>query len=735
MDAGTGLVHTAPGHGEEDYEVGRKRRAQDLQPGGRRRALHRRGGALRRPHRLGGEPAHHRAPAGRGALVARGVARSTPIRTAGAARTRRSSAPPSSGSSRSTRHGLRAAGARGDPQRGAVDPRLGRGAHPQHGRAPAGLVHLAPAGLGRADRRLLLHGLRRAAARASALVEHVAAIYRAQGAGADEWYVREAARAAAAGHALREVRRRRASARRPTSSTLVRLRLQPRGGARARARSCAGPPSCTSRARDQHRGWFHSSLLEAVGTRDRAALPRRRSPTASWSTATGGRCRSRCGNVIAPDELIRQVRRRGPAPVGGRRGLHGGHPPLDEILNRLADAYRRIRNTCRFLLGNLADFDPERDRRSYDADGRARPLGPRCAWATSIARVRKAYEDYQFHAVFHALHNFCAVDLSALYLDIIKDRLYTSAPDDPRRRAAQTVCFELLTALTRLMAPILTFTADEVWRHIPGRGKPESVHLELFPEERGEWLDERLGGGLGAAARGARRGLARARDRARQQRQIGKGSTRCVSSRARRRSSGARCSRPRARPCSRRSSSSRGRGSASPRPPAPSATRARTSPGLVLEVVPAQALGGRSASAAGPGARGWGSIRRIPTLCERCAPVVTALATGDVGRPLTALAVLVLDQLTKVWALQGLAPGPARAGDRRLLLPHARDESGPRLRACSRPRRRAGAGSSALLSIGALAVLAVVGLRDAAGRRPARPRSRSVSSSAARSAT
>jgi isoleucyl-tRNA synthetase len=110
-----------------------------------------------------------------------------------------------------------------------------------------------------------------------------------------------------------------------------------------------------------------------------------------------------------------------------------------------------------------------------------------------IARLREAYTEYQFHLVFHSVHNFCAVDLSALYLDLIKDRLYVSAPDDQERRAAQTVCFELLTALTRFLAPVLTFTAEEAWSHIPGRGKPESVHLTLFPDERGEWVDERLG--------------------------------------------------------------------------------------------------------------------------------------------------------------------------------------------------------------------------------------------------
>jgi isoleucyl-tRNA synthetase len=161
-----------------------------------------------------------------------------------------------------------------------------------------------------------------------------------------------------------------------------------------------------------------------------------------------------------------------------------------QILDRLADAYRRLRNTYRFLLGNLADFDPARDTQPYaglhEVD---RFILDRLA--RLIARVRRAYIEYQFHTAFHAVHNFCAVDLSALYLDIIKDRLYTSAPGDPHRRAAQTVCHEILSALVRLMAPILTFTAEEAWRLIPG-GRADSVHLEQFPEASPEWLDDTL---------------------------------------------------------------------------------------------------------------------------------------------------------------------------------------------------------------------------------------------------
>jgi isoleucyl-tRNA synthetase len=161
-----------------------------------------------------------------------------------------------------------------------------------------------------------------------------------------------------------------------------------------------------------------------------------------------------------------------------------------EIMDRLADAYRRIRNTFRFLLGNLSDFDPARDRQSYARlDEVDRWILDRLA--RLVSRVTRAYEEYQFHTVFHAVHNFCAVDLSAQYLDIIKDRLYTSAANDPRRRAAQTVGFDVFSSLSRLMAPILSFTTEEAWRHAPG-ARADSVHLERFPEIPRDWLDDAL---------------------------------------------------------------------------------------------------------------------------------------------------------------------------------------------------------------------------------------------------
>src|SRR5262249_46478466 len=169
---------------------------------------------------------------------------------------------------------------------------------------------------------------------------------------------------------------------------------------------------------DQHRGWFHSSLLEAVGTRENP--PYRAVLTHGFFVDGEGRKMSKSkGNDITPDELI---------PRYGAEVLRLWVASEDytedirmstEILNRLADADRRIRNTCRFLLGALADFDPDHDRVSYAQ------MDELDRWALLrlgelIARIRKAYDQYQFHVVFHSAHNFCAVDLSALYLDIIK---------------------------------------------------------------------------------------------------------------------------------------------------------------------------------------------------------------------------------------------------------------------------------------------------------------------------
>jgi isoleucyl-tRNA synthetase len=240
---------------------------------------------------------------------------------------------------------------------------------------------------------------------------------------------------------------------------------------------------------DQHRGWFHSSLLEAMATR--GAPPYKAVLTCGFVVDGEGRKMSKSeNNAVSPEGLIAkygaEVLRLWVAAEDYTEDIRLS----GEIIERLADAYRRLRNTCRFLLGNLGDFDPGRHRQPYAALAEVdRFVLDRLA--RLVDRVARAYDEYQFHTVFHSLHNFCAVDLSALYLDIIKDRLYTSAADDPRRRAAQTTCYDVLSALLRLLAPVLSFTAEEAWRHLPG-SKAESVHLERFPEVPLAWLDDTL---------------------------------------------------------------------------------------------------------------------------------------------------------------------------------------------------------------------------------------------------
>lgn len=166
-----------------------------------------------------------------------------------------------------------------------------------------------------------------------------------------------------------------------------------------------------------------------------------------------------------------------------------------EILNHLIEAYRKIRNTCRFLLSNLYDFEPAQHRVPFEQ------LPELDRWALMrlgelIPRVCKGYDEFEFHTIFHALNNFCSVDLSAVYLDILKDRLYTFRKDSPLRRGSQTVLFEIVVALTKLMAPVLSFTAEEIWRTLPesvrAEANAESVHIAMFPEVDPRWADPTL---------------------------------------------------------------------------------------------------------------------------------------------------------------------------------------------------------------------------------------------------
>lgn len=242
---------------------------------------------------------------------------------------------------------------------------------------------------------------------------------------------------------------------------------------------------------DQHRGWFNSSLLTGVATRGIA--PFKTVLTHGFVVDGDGRKMSKSmGNVIAPSKIISQygaeILRLWVASEDYRDDIRVSN----QIISRLVESYRRIRNTCRFLLGNISDFNPSKDRVSYDK----LPELDRWVLAKMEAltrRVIRAYNEYDFHIAFHGLHNFCAVELSSFYLDVCKDRLYASAPDDFTRRAAQTAMADIAMCLARLLAPICTFTAEEVWDYLPDfDGKAESIHMESFPEVDDTKMDPEL---------------------------------------------------------------------------------------------------------------------------------------------------------------------------------------------------------------------------------------------------
>ncbi|UCF89207.1 MAG: isoleucine--tRNA ligase [bacterium] len=240
---------------------------------------------------------------------------------------------------------------------------------------------------------------------------------------------------------------------------------------------------------DQHRGWFHSSLLASVGTRGEA--PYREVLTHGYVVDGSGRKMSKSmGNVISPQEITdrsgAEIIRLWVSAEDYRDDIRISQ----EILQRLSEAYRRIRNTCRYLLGNLEGFDPERDTVPH---GEMEEID---RWALLrlsqvTRRILGAYENYQYHTVFHTLHNFCVVDLSNFYLDVLKDRMYASVQDSRLRRSAQTAFLHLADGIVRLMAPILSFTAEEVWEYLPG-SRPESVFLSRFPSPEEQWEDPAL---------------------------------------------------------------------------------------------------------------------------------------------------------------------------------------------------------------------------------------------------
>jgi len=241
---------------------------------------------------------------------------------------------------------------------------------------------------------------------------------------------------------------------------------------------------------DQHRGWFHSSLLCSIGTRGRA--PYKKVLTHGFVVDGAGKAMHKsAGNDISPEEMIKdygaEIVRLWVACEDYRDSIRLSK----EILSRLTEAYRRIRNTCRYLLGNLNDFDPVKNAVSYDQ------LDDLDKWALHRLhemndKIRKAYDTFEFHSIYHTLHNFCVIDLSSFYLDIIKDRLYASSKNSLLRRSAQTVMSEILNVLVRLMAPILSFTADEIWQYMGSNASGPNVHTDLFIPVKKEYVNPDL---------------------------------------------------------------------------------------------------------------------------------------------------------------------------------------------------------------------------------------------------
>ncbi len=242
---------------------------------------------------------------------------------------------------------------------------------------------------------------------------------------------------------------------------------------------------------DQHRGWFNSSLSTAVASTGKA--PYRTVLTHGFLVDEQGRKMSKSlGNGIDPGDVIKQmgadILRLWVSSADYRNDVAAS----PNIMRQMTEAYRKIRNTCRYLLGNFYDFDPVTGRVPYDQ------MPEIDRWALLklhrlIDRVTQAYDEYEFHVVYHAIHNFCAVEMSAVYLDIIKDRLYVSAAGDSGRRSAQTVMYEVINALVRMLAPVLSYSAEEIWRYIPKTPTaPVSVQLAGWPQINPAYLDEQL---------------------------------------------------------------------------------------------------------------------------------------------------------------------------------------------------------------------------------------------------
>lgn len=242
---------------------------------------------------------------------------------------------------------------------------------------------------------------------------------------------------------------------------------------------------------DQYRGWFHSSLLCAVGTRNEA--PYHMVATSGWTLDPQGRAMSKSlGNTVDPVDIANrlggEIVRLWVASVDFREDVRAS----EELMQRVAENYRKIRNTFRYILSNLHGFDPRGNAVGFDD---LEELDKYMILQTSemTRQALQWYEAFEFHKVYQRVNQFCVVDLSAFYFDVLKDRLYTYAPDSRPRRAAQTAIWMIGETLVRLLAPLMSFTTEEVWQYLPPvKDRPESVHLATFPDPEmlaGDWAD------------------------------------------------------------------------------------------------------------------------------------------------------------------------------------------------------------------------------------------------------
>ncbi|MBQ5910741.1 MAG: isoleucine--tRNA ligase [Clostridia bacterium] len=241
---------------------------------------------------------------------------------------------------------------------------------------------------------------------------------------------------------------------------------------------------------DQYRGWFQSSLLTSVATDGIA--PYKTVVTHGWVVDGEGKKMSKSlGNTIIPDDIVKQYGADILRLWVASSDYHADIRVSNDILKQLSEIYRKIRNTARFILGNISDFDPNTDMVADTA------LEEIDHWALMrldevVKACREAYENFEYHIIFHAIHNFCVIDMSNFYLDVLKDRLYVEAKDSATRRAAQTAMYKILDTIARLVSPILAFTADEIWQFMPHTNDVDARHVvyNAIPEAKGEYDEE-----------------------------------------------------------------------------------------------------------------------------------------------------------------------------------------------------------------------------------------------------